>query len=118
LFNEVFEKLIVPMANPSPIANHEVLHDQDGCRACLPLSDLLADNVMFADALNGNLLSEKSGAPLQIIARDHYGYKSIKYLYKIELIRDADSYRPSGPKFMEHPRARFDLEVRGRSLPE
>lgn len=114
-FRDVFEQMIRPLA-----ANEWALvafRGLDGYRASLPLNDALADDVLLADRLNGEPLCSKHGAPLRLVAPAHYGYKNVKHLCKIELWRDARSYRPMIPSIMEHPRARVAYEERGRFFP-
>jgi DMSO/TMAO reductase YedYZ molybdopterin-dependent catalytic subunit len=81
------------------------------------LEDLLAQDVLLADRLNGEPIPVDHGAPLRLIAPAHYGYKSIKHLARIEFRRPDEGYRVSGFRFMDHPRARVALEERGRLVP-
>jgi len=117
LFRDFFHNLIKPIVKPADEARFIVLRSQDGARTSFPLTDLLADNIILADSLNGQALSIEHGAPLRLVASDHYGYKSIKYLNRIEFRDNANGYRPSGFWFMEHPRARVAHEERGRFFP-
>ncbi|NRF66168.1 molybdopterin-dependent oxidoreductase [Aquincola sp. S2] len=94
-----------------------VLRAQDGYHAALPLEDLLADDVLLADRLDGAPLPVEHGAPLRLVAPAHYGYKSVKHVKRIEFRRDDGSYRPFGPRFMSHARARVALEERGTGWP-
>lgn len=90
---------------------------QDGYRAALPLADLLADDVMLADELDGRPLPLAHGAPLRLVAPAHYGYKSVKHLKQINFLSDARHHCPVGPAFMAHPRARVAQEERGQFFP-
>lgn len=94
-----------------------VLRSQDGYHAALPLQDLLADDVLLADRLDGAPLPVEHGAPLRLVAPAHYGYKNVKHLKRIEFRRPGDGYRPFGWRFMSHERARVALEERGTGLP-
>jgi DMSO/TMAO reductase YedYZ molybdopterin-dependent catalytic subunit len=116
-FSELYRSVVMPMASPHAQATFVVLRCQDGYRASLPLADLLADDVLLADMLDGNPLSLEHGAPLRLVAPAHYGYKSVKHLNRIDFWRDDRSYRPAGFRFMDHPRARVVLEERGRGVP-
>jgi DMSO/TMAO reductase YedYZ molybdopterin-dependent catalytic subunit len=89
----------------------------DSYRAALPLADLLAADVLLADRLDGAPLPLAHGAPLRLVAPAHYGYKSVKHLRRIEFGIDAARWRPPGPAFITHPRARVALEERGRGVP-
>lgn len=90
---------------------------EDGYRAALPLADLLADDVLLADELDGEPLPLAHGAPLRLVAPAHYGYKSVKHLKQIRFLCDASQHRPVGPAFMAHPRARVAQEERGQFFP-
>ena len=94
-----------------------LLRCQDGYRTNLPLQDLLAADVLLADALNGEPLPIEHGAPLRLVAPAHYAYKSVKHLSRIEFWRDDRRWRPAGFRFMDHSRARVALEERGRGVP-
>ncbi len=116
-FADFYRQVVLPQAEPAPAANFVVLRGQDGARTSLPLEDLLADDVLLADRLDGEPLTIGHGAPLRLIAPAHYGYKSVKHLDRIEFWRDGARYRPFGFRFMVHPRARVAREERGRWIP-
>ena len=116
-FADFYTQIAVPLVGALPDANFVVLRGQDGARTSLPLADLLAGDVLLADRLNGLPLSIEHGAPLRLIAPAHFGYKSVKYLSRIEFWRSSANYRPFGLRFMVHPRARVALEERGQWLP-
>ena len=115
-FKEVYHHLIEPAAGDSPIKT-VALYAQDGYKTTLPLQDLLAENVLLADRLNGQPLSIEHGAPLRLIAPMHYGYKNIKHLNKIKLFTTEQDIKSGMYKFLDHPRARVSEEERGRLLP-
>ena len=117
LFKDVYEQFIQPRAMPAKDADFVILKGQDGARTSLPLWDLLRDNVILADHMNGAPLTIEHGAPLRLVVPDHYGYKSVKYLNRISLHSANPGYRPSGFRFMEHPRARVAHEERGQFFP-
>jgi DMSO/TMAO reductase YedYZ molybdopterin-dependent catalytic subunit len=116
-FAEFYRRIVVPQAGPAKDATFVVLRAQDGARTSLPLEDLLADDVLLADRLDGAPLSIEHGAPLRLVAPGHYGYKNVKHLDRIEFWRSDAAYRPFGLKFMVHPRARVALEERGQWVP-
>lgn len=116
-FADFYAMVVLPRAIPDPEATLVALRGQDGARTGMLLEDLLAPNVLLADRLNGEPLSVDHGAPLRLIAPDHYGYKSAKHLARMEFNNPAAGYRVSGLRFMDHPRARVALEERGRVLP-
>lgn len=116
-FSDFYEQIVGPLAEPSPDATFVVLRGQDGARASLPLEDLLAPGVLLADRLDGEPLAIAHGAPIRLVAPAHYGYKNVKHVNRIEFLRSGASYRPSGYRFMEHPRARVASEERGQWVP-
>ena len=82
------------------------------------LEDLLADDVLLADELNGEPLSIEHGAPLRLVAPQHYGYKSLKHLAKLEFCAHAPVIKHGALAFLDHPRARVALEERGQWVPD
>ncbi len=116
-FRDVFERVVIPRSAPHNSATLVALKAQDGARTGLPLEDLLDPSVLVADRLNGEPLSVDHGAPLRLVAPRHYGYKSVKSLCELRFVSPDAGYRTSAFSFMDHPRARVDLEERGRVLP-
>ncbi len=117
LFGEFYSQRIAPRIRKAAQVNTVLLRGQDGYRSTLPLSDLLAPDVLLADRLNGMPLCVEHGAPLRLVAPAHYGYKSVKHLSRIEFWQEAPNVRPAAFAFMDHPRARVAYEERGRWLP-
>jgi DMSO/TMAO reductase YedYZ molybdopterin-dependent catalytic subunit len=116
-FVDFYEKVVVPSASPRPDATLIALRGQDGARTGMLLSDLLAPDVLLADTLDGEPLTIEHGAPLRLIAPQHYAYKSVKHLARIEFKKADAEYSVSAFRFMDHPRARVALEERGRGAP-
>lgn len=117
-FSDVYERLVVPGARPHQDASFVILKAKDGYQTSLPLADLLADDVLLADRLDGAPLSIVHGAPLRLVAPAHYGHKSAKHLRAIEFWRDDRHFRsPSTFRFMTHARARVAYEERGTGVP-
>ncbi|MEM7412314.1 MAG: molybdopterin-dependent oxidoreductase [Myxococcota bacterium] len=117
LFRDFYEKFVEPRARPKPDARLVVLRCQDGYSASLPLEDLLADDVLLADRLDGRPLDMAHGAPLRLVAPAHYGFKNAKHLRGIEFWRDARKYKFPGPRLMDHPRGRVAEQERAGGLP-
>lgn len=116
-FADLHREIIEPLAKPGIDSQFILLKAQDGYRTSLPLNDLLRDDVLLADRLNGQPLDIAHGAPLRLVAPAHYGYKSVKHLKSIGYWTDARMYRPPLLKFMDHPRGRVAMEERGRWFP-
>lgn len=103
---------------PAP-ATHLVLVGLDGYAAGVRLEDVLADDVLLADRLDGRPLDGDHGAPVRLVTPRQYGYVNVKHLRRIEL-------RTSEPRlersFVDrllaaHPRARVWEEERHRHVP-
>jgi len=116
-FRDFFERVVMPRACPRPRATLVALRGQDGARTGMLLEDLLALDVLLADALDGQPLTVEHGAPMRLIAPAHYGYKSVKHLSRMDFRSENIGYRASGFRFMDHLRARVALEERGRGVP-
>ena len=113
-FADVYERLIAPRARPRARARYVIFRGFDrGFFCMLPLEDALRPNVLLADRLDGEPLTLAHGAPLRVVAPDHYGYKSCKHLAAIDF--GDDSIRGVG--LIQHPRGRVAAEERGRVLP-
>jgi len=114
-FNDFYEKII------SPKAQHDIsfviLVAQDGYKTSLPLIDLMNQNVLLADRLDDQPLTLEHGAPLRIIAPDHYGYKNVKHIKRIEFYTERQAIKRGLSSFMDHPRARVAHEERASSGP-
>ena len=116
-FADFFERVVKPEARPHATATLVALRGQDGLQTAMELEDLLSPDVLLADTLDGVPLSIDHGAPLRLVAPQHYGYKSVKHLLCIEFLLPSSGYRVSALKFMDHPRARVAYEERWRYLP-
>ena len=49
----------------------------------VPLNDVLTDKVFLAYQVNGEVLPQKHGFPLRVVAEGYYGYDWVKYVYKV-----------------------------------
>jgi len=114
-FTDFYEKLVQPKISEE--ITFVVLKSQDGFKTSLPLSDLLQPNVLLADRLDQRPLSIEHGAPIRIVAPDHYGYKNPKYINRIEFYSDSQEIKKGYMRFIDHPRARVAQEERARKGP-
>lgn len=53
-----------------------------------PIADIRSDKVFLAYQVNGQRLPQKHGFPLRIVAEDYYGDEWVKYVYKIEALKN------------------------------
>lgn len=95
-----------------PPAPYLVAHAADGAQVAYVWEDAVADDVVLATHLNGEVLDERHGAPLRLVSPNQYGYKSVKHLVGI----DFRTKRPT-VQAKEHLRARVTLEERHPWLP-
>jgi DMSO/TMAO reductase YedYZ molybdopterin-dependent catalytic subunit len=116
-FSHFYAHRIAPHLGSAGTVGGVILRAQDGYRTTLLLEDLLADDVMLADELNGEPLSIEHGAPLRLVAPQQYGYKSLKHLAKLEFVASEPIVKHGPLAFLDHPRARVALEERGRWFP-
>lgn len=114
-----FADFCAALAQPLPHAATVVFHARDGYRCAMQLADLMADDVLLADTLDGAPLGLAHGGPLRLIAPAHYGYKNVKHIAAIEFRASRRGYRfpLPYPGLMDHPRGRVALEERARFVP-
>ena len=114
-----FSDLFKHLKDSSEAGNLEgaVFFAQDGYKTSLILEDLLSEDVLVADTLDGEPLSIDHGAPLRLVAPAHYGYKNLKHLSRIELHSKLPVIKRGIRAFLDHPRARVSKEERGKWIP-
>lgn len=93
--------------------SHVRVVGRDGFRAVLLLDDALADEVLIADRLDGGPLPIEHGAPVRLVSPGQYGYKSVKYLERIEFHtkKPSDSHQRL---FLAAPLKLVGMHPRGR----
>lgn len=114
-FKDFYTHLILPKVRGE--MTFVVLKAQDGYKTSLPLKDLMQENVLLADQLDDQALNLEHGAPIRIIAPDHYGYKNLKHIKRIEFYREKKIVKQGFLSFMDHPRARVAYEERASRGP-
>lgn len=114
-FLDFYTALVLPRVSDE--ITFVVLKAQDGYKTSLPLLDLLEENVMLADRLDDQPLSIEHGAPIRIVAPSHYGYKNLKHIKRIEFYTDKQIVKQGYLSFMDHPRARVEMEERASKGP-
>jgi DMSO/TMAO reductase YedYZ molybdopterin-dependent catalytic subunit len=124
-FADLYRTLIEPSVRPDNTITHVVFEGLDGYRSVALLEDLLADDVVIADRLDGEPLGPDHGAPVRLVSPGQYGYVSTKHLCRIEVCASEPKvrYHPSllvhlGLQMVKpHRRARVAHEERHRYLP-
>lgn len=114
-FNDFYTALIRPKISHK--ITFVVLKAQDGYKTSLPLSDLMNQNVLLADQLDNKSLTMEHGAPIRIVAPDHYGYKNLKHIKRMEFYAEKKVVKQGVLGFMDHPRARVVFEERALKGP-
>ena len=56
-----------------------------------PVDDILSNKVFLAYQVNGQILPQKHGFPLRVVAEDHYGYEWVKYVDQITVEKIQES---------------------------
>ncbi len=116
-FRDVFETYVQTTGLSTDERSGVVFRAQDGYATSLPLVDVLNDDVLIATQLDGERLDVRHGAPARLIAPQHYGYKNLKHLKRIEIFSQLPEIKRGIRAFLDHPRARVAREERGRWLP-
>ena len=124
-FETFYRAIIEPSLQPDTSITHVVFEGLDGYRSIVSIEDVLADDVLVAEHLNGQPLNSDHGAPSRLVSPNQYGFVSTKHLCRIELHTNepAENYHPSpivqmGLQLVKpHRRARVWYEERHRYLP-
>ena len=122
-----FETFYREIIEPDAHITHVVFEGLDGYRSVASIEDVLAEDVLIADRLDGRPLDSDHGAPVRLVSPSQYGYVSTKHLCRIELHTAEPSEKYAhldllGQAFLRgpgrpHPRARVWREERHRHLP-
>ncbi|HID05215.1 MAG TPA: sulfite oxidase-like oxidoreductase [Aigarchaeota archaeon] len=86
-------KDLAERAGVLPEASWVMFHCVDGYTAPVPLEDAVAEDSIIAYKMNGRYLSVEQGFPARPFIPHLYGWKSAKWLDRIEFIREyVDGY--------------------------
>lgn len=77
---------ILEMAEIDSDAVDVVFWAADNYSDSLTLQEASAENILLAYEMNGEPLPEEHGFPVRLITPDHYGYKWVKWIVKIEIV--------------------------------
>jgi DMSO/TMAO reductase YedYZ molybdopterin-dependent catalytic subunit len=123
---QTFHRQVIEPALPATsTANYAVFEGLDGYRSIVMLEDVLRDDVILADRLDGRPLDGDHGAPIRLVSPNQYGFVSTKHLRRIEIhaTEPEQRYHPS-PSIQAtlqlvkpHRRANVWREERHRYLP-
>ncbi len=124
-FPDLYGLVIEPALSAGARVRYVVFVGADGYRSIVALEDLLVDDVLIADTLDGQPLPPDHGAPVRLVSPNQYGFVSTKHLCRIELYRSepVGFYHPTRRiqralrTVRPHRRARVWREERHRYLP-
>jgi len=115
--SDIYSRFVAQPGVESDEITGAIMYAQDGYKTSLQLADLLGEDVLLADTLDGQPLTIEHGAPVRLVAPAHYGYKNLKHLAKIEFYSTMPVLKRGTRAFLDHPRARVFKEERGRWVP-
>ncbi|GAB4584943.1 molybdopterin-dependent oxidoreductase [Nocardia sp. IFM 10818] len=116
-FETLYRKRVEPLLDPRAPITHVVFEGLDGFRSIAVLEDVLADDVLIADRLDGRPLNSDHGAPLRLVSPGQYGFINTKHLCRIEFHTSAPPIPDRWSPIVSHPRARVWHEERHRYVP-
>lgn len=79
-------KVLLESARPSSDAAHVLVHADYGYTANVPLDVLMEDESIVTWQHNGKPLARKHGYPLRLVVPRLYGWKSVKWVRRFELL--------------------------------
>lgn len=124
-FHTFYARVIQPALLPDTHVTHFGFVGLDGYRSIAVAEDVLADDVLIADRLNGAPLDGDHGAPVRLVSPKQYGFMSTKHLSRVEVYTTAPKLRYHRSPLIQfglelvkpHPRARVWHEERHALLP-
>jgi DMSO/TMAO reductase YedYZ molybdopterin-dependent catalytic subunit len=87
-WNGIPFKALFDAAKVKPEASHAMLHCYGGYTTNVPLTDLLADQVMFAHTHDGEMLAPEHGGPIRLVVPHLYFWKSAKWVGGIQFLSE------------------------------
>jgi DMSO/TMAO reductase YedYZ molybdopterin-dependent catalytic subunit len=119
-FADVYRRHLAPALVPGAVVTHVRVRGLDGEQFVAELDDLLADDVLLADRLDGRPLDGDHGAPLRLVNPAQYGYANVKHVGHIDVLTAAPA--AGSPALVDrllqsHPRARVWEEERHGTVP-
>ncbi|GAB3923825.1 hypothetical protein GCM10029976_014620 [Kribbella albertanoniae] len=115
-FETFYRALIEPIQLPGASITRLTLRGLDGWQAVVTIEDVLGDDVLIAQNLNGQPLDSDHGAPVRLVSPSQYGYINIKHLCRIDVLTAAPA-TTEGPLIRSHPRGRVWEEERHALVP-
>nr|WP_280485499.1 molybdopterin-dependent oxidoreductase [Nocardia cyriacigeorgica] len=116
-FETVYRTKVEPLLEPGASISHVIFRGLDGFESIVQLDDILADDVLIADQLDGRPLNSDHGAPVRLVSPRQYGFINTKHLCRIEFHTAQPPIPDRWSPLASHPRARVWEEERHRHLP-
>jgi DMSO/TMAO reductase YedYZ molybdopterin-dependent catalytic subunit len=85
-WNGILWRDFIAMVKPSPKARYAIFSSAKDYTTTVLLSDLSASTTMLVWGAGGELLEDEYGGPLRMLVPNLWGYKSCKWLVKIEFV--------------------------------
>ena len=86
MWTGVQTKILLERAEPLQEATHVVVHGEHGYTANLPLEVMMHDDVLVTWSHDGKDLAPEHGFPLRLLVPQRYGWKSVKWVRRIEVL--------------------------------
>ena len=87
---------VLEEAGMLPSARFVVFHAFDGWADCIDMTDALHPQTLLAYGMNSRDLPTQHGAPLRLRVERQMGYKSMKFLRRIEVVDEFDDGGEAG----------------------
>lgn len=115
-FETFYRAHLEPALPPGTSITHVRCRGLDGVQAVVTIEDILSDDVLIAQNLDGHPLGSDHGAPVRLVSPSQYGYVNVKHLCRVELLTTAPA-NTENPLLRSHPRARVWEEERNGLFP-
>jgi DMSO/TMAO reductase YedYZ molybdopterin-dependent catalytic subunit len=80
---------LIRLVKPKPEARYVVFHADEGVYSdCLSLAEFADPRAMLAFRMRGRPLPAEHGGPLRLVVPWMYGYKSVKWVRRLEFVHD------------------------------
>lgn len=116
-FETFYRTQVEPLREPGAPIGHIVFEGLDGYRSVVSIDDVMAEDVLIADRLDGRPLASDHGAPVRLVSPGQYGFVNTKHLCRIEFHTSEPPIPDRWSPLASHPRARVWHEERHRYLP-
>ncbi len=95
-WNGVTVRTILESAGMLPSARYVNFHTYDDYHDCFDMLDALHPQTILAYGMNGRNLPVQHGAPVRLRIENQVGYKSLKYVQRIEVVDKFDDFGEKG----------------------